>query len=76
MSIKDYDYELPPSVPAGAKLKVTNEDQAAHTFTIEGGGGGGVPAAASVKFKAPNKPGEYRVVCYFHGEMKGTLVVS
>ncbi len=76
LSIQDYDYVLPRSVPAGARLKVTNEDEAAHTFTIEGGGGGGVPAGASAKFTAPRKPGEYRVVCYFHGEMKGTLVVS
>jgi plastocyanin len=30
----------------------------------------------TVTFTAPTEPGEYPFVCSFHGNMKGTLVVS
>ena len=77
MSIRDFDYQLPERVPAGASIEVANEDDVVHTFTsAEGGLGGGVPSGKTARFTAPAEPGEYPVTCYFHSEMKATLVVS
>ncbi len=75
MAIRDFSYDVPQSVPAGATLRVTNHDSAPHTFTVKGGGGG-VPPGKTVTLKAPTKPGTYDVVCYFHGDMKGKITVS
>ncbi|MDP9394048.1 MAG: cupredoxin domain-containing protein [Actinomycetota bacterium] len=75
VAIRDFSYDVPQSVPAGATLRVTNHDSAPHTFTVKGGGGG-VPAGKTVTLKAPTKPGTYDVVCYFHGDMKGKITVS
>ena len=78
VTIAGFDYSVPPSVPAGAELKVTNEDREAHTFTLSGGGGVQVvvPGGATVSVTAPAKAGRYPIVCDFHGGMTADLVVA
>jgi plastocyanin len=65
-------------VAPGDTVKVRNEDPDNHTVTsvkpgafdvtITGGGG-------TASFKAPKTPGSYALVCTFHANMRGTLVV-
>ncbi len=75
VTIEDFEYDVPTTVPAGAELQVTNKDTTAHTFSVDGAGGGVGPGATE-EISAPTEPGTYEITCYFHGEMKGSLVVS
>ncbi len=78
ITIKDFMYTLPASVPPGAKIMVTNQDNQNHTVTsspkgafevkVDGGG--------TATFTAPSTPGSYKIVCDFHANMTGTLVVK
>jgi plastocyanin len=62
------------TVKAGAKIKVSNEDGATHTFTANKGAfdtgdiDGGSSATVTVK-----KPGTYAYHCNIHSDMKGTV---
>ncbi len=75
--IKDFGYEVPASVRPGAMIAVTNSDSAPHTVTAKDKGGFNVdvPAGATVMFAAPDTAGEYAIICSFHPQMAGTLVV-
>jgi plastocyanin len=78
LTIKDFAFTVPATVPAGATIRVTNADGEAHTVTADSGGafdtmvGGG----ASASFTAPAKPGRYPFHCEYHSNMHGVLVVS
>jgi len=80
ITIKDFKYEVPASVKPGAMLTVTNADSAPHTLTAKDKDKGGfdveVPGGGTVVFQAPDAPGEYEIVCTFHPQMTGTLVVK
>lgn len=78
ITIRDFAYEVPSSVKPGAMVTVTNADSAPHTLTAKDQGGFDieVPAGATVIFRAPDDPGEYGVICSFHPQMTGTLVVK
>lgn len=78
ITIKDFKYEIPASVKPGAMVTVTNADSAPHTLTIkdEGGFDIEVPGGGTVIFPAPDAPGEYEIICTFHPQMNGTLVVK
>lgn len=69
---------VPASVKPGAMVTVTNADSAPHTVTAKGEGGFDVevPAGGTVVFKAPDSPGEYGIICSFHPQMTGKLVVK
>ena len=78
ITIRNFEYEMPDSVPAGAEITVINEDTAPHTVTttetedfdaIVGGG-------ETTTFTAPSEPGDYPFICTYHPNMTGTLVVS
>lgn len=78
ITIRDFEYEMPETVPPGAEITVVNEDTAPHTVTttetedfdaIVGGG-------ETTTFTAPTEPGEYPFICTYHPNMTGTLVVS
>lgn len=78
ITIRNFEYEMPDSVPAGAEITVVNEDTAPHTVTttesedfdaIAQGG-------ETVTFTAPEEPGEYPFFCTYHPNMTGTLVVA
>jgi len=79
ITIKDFAYTIPASVAPGAKVTVKNADDQNHTVTsatkgafdvtVVGGGG-------TATFTAPTTPGSYKLVCTFHANMMGTLVVK
>jgi plastocyanin len=80
ITIKGFAYSGTLTVKAGAKVKVTNKDSAAHTLTdkatkkfdtgnIAGNGGTGT-------FTAPTEPGTYKFGCTYHPNMAGTLIVT
>lgn len=78
ITISDFEYSVPDSVPAGAKITVTNSDDVGHTVTTDTGDtfdeavGGG----ETVTFTAPDKAGEYPFHCTPHPRMTSTLVVE
>ena len=78
ITIKDFKFEGPDSVPAGAMVMVVNEDDVAHDVTAEGDGGFVVELepGGTAMFTAPSEPGDYPYVCTIHPGMKGTLVVA
>jgi plastocyanin len=78
ITIKDFAFTVPASVPAGATVTVMNLDDTKHTVTASGAGGFDVTidAKGTATFNAPSKAGTYPFVCTFHGNMKGTLVVA
>jgi plastocyanin len=65
-------------VRPGARVAVTNTDSDPHTLTAKDKGGFDVevPAGATVTFEVPEEPGEYGIICRFHPQMTGTLVVK
>jgi len=80
IEIKDFLYEPDPAtVRSGTKIKVTNDDDAPHTLTEEGGArsfdSGTIKGSqsGSVTF---SKPGTYKYFCEFHATMKGTVTVT
>ena len=78
ITIRGFAYEVPASVKPGAMVTVTNADNAPHTLTAKDKSGFDVevPAGATVSFKAPDAPGEYGIICSFHPQMTGTLVMK
>jgi plastocyanin len=78
ITIKGFAYEVPPSVKPGSMVTLTNADSAPHTLTAKDKGGFDVevPGGGTVVFKAPDAPGEYGIICSFHPQMTGTLVVK
>ncbi len=78
ITVKDFMFEVPASVPAGSSITVTNADNETHTVTSKAGGfdvkvaGHGGTATLQV----PAKAGRYDLTCDFHADMSGVLVVS
>jgi len=77
ITIKDFLYTTPASVPPGAKITVKNVDDTEHTVTADTGNAfdDDAPTGNST-FTAPTKAGSYPFHCTFHPEMHGTLVVK
>ena len=78
ITIKDFKYRTPASVPTGAKITVKNQDAQNHTVTSAPRGVFDVsaPAGGTASFSAPTKPGSYKIICLFHANMMTTLVVK
>ena len=78
VSIKDFTFVAPASVPAGATVQVKNDDGEAHTVTADSGGAFDtkVGGNGTASFTAPTKPGRYPFHCTYHGNMHGVLVVT
>lgn len=79
LSIKDFKYEVPAAVQPGTKITVTNDDSVTHTVTAKNDGGFDVTVkgnGGTATFAAPSKPGSYAIICKFHANMSGTLVVK
>lgn len=76
ITISEFEYDVPESVPAGSKVEVVNKDREAHTVTLaDGGPSVVVQGGATETFTAP-AAGSYRIVCDFHGSMTAELVVA
>ncbi|WP_258069925.1 cupredoxin domain-containing protein [Arthrobacter sp. SX1312] len=78
ITIADFEYQMPESIAPGAEVTIINEDSAPHTVTAGGDGEFDVEVGAgeTVSFTAPEEAGEYEVICTYHPEMSGTLVIG
>lgn len=78
ITISDFAYSVPDSVPAGAEISVTNNDDVGHTVTADSGDAFDetVAPGATVTFTAPDKAGKYAFHCTPHPNMTSTLVVG
>lgn len=79
ITIKDFAYELPPSVKPGETIEVKNADQVAHTVTADSSSSlfnVTVYPGKTATFTAPTTPGTYKLHCTFHANMHGALVVA
>ena len=78
ITIKDFAYRGPSTVPPGTTVSVHNEDAVAHTVTADHGNAFDVtvPAGGTATFTAPDRPGRYGYHCTFHANMHGTLTVG
>ena len=78
VTVDDFAYDVPASVPPGATVVVANVDVEAHTLTATGEGGFAVtvPVDGQGTFVAPTAPGRYPFVCLLHGGMEGVLTVG
>lgn len=78
ITITGFAYEVPDSIEPGATVTVINKDSAPHTVTAKDKGGFDVEVdgGKTVTFNAPAEPGEYGIICTFHPNMSGTLVVK
>ena len=76
ITIKDFAYAVPASVPPGAEVKVVNKDGEAHTVTVAGGSKVVVQGGSTGMLRAPMKAGTYKLSCDFHGNMHADLLVS
>lgn len=78
ISIKDFMFMVPASMPAGASVTITNNDTEAHTVTSKDGGFDVKVAGrgGTAQLTAPSKAGTYKLTCDFHANMSGTLIVQ
>lgn len=78
ITIKDFAYSGPSSVPPGAEITVVNEDTQAHTVTAEEDDAFDVKIdpGKSATFTAPDDAGSYAYICAFHSNMKASLKVA
>lgn len=78
VTIKDFAFTTPATVPAGATVQVKNDDGEAHTVTADSGGSfdAMVGGKGTASFTAPTKPGRYPFHCTYHSNMHGVLVVT
>lgn len=77
ITISDFAFQVPESVPPGAEVTVVNEDSSYHTVTGDDGEFDvGARKGEPVTFTAPEEPGEYPFHCTPHPDMQATLVVA
>lgn len=78
ITVEDFMFEGPKSVPPGATVTVVNKDSVPHTVTSEEEGVFDVQfeGGETVTFTAPEELGEYPYICTIHPAMMATLVVE
>jgi plastocyanin len=78
ITITNFTFEGPGSVPAGATIAVKNSDPAEHSVTADSGKTFNVEvdAGETTTFTAPAEPGTYAYHCAYHPMMHGMLVVK
>ncbi len=77
VTARSFEFEMPRSVKPGATVRITNRDPELHTFVSRSAGlDVKAPPGKTVEFRAPAKPGTYRVVCTLHADMDTDLVVK
>lgn len=78
VTIKDFAFAVPSTVPAGVTVQVKNDDGEAHTVTADSGSAFDtmVGGKGTASFTAPTKPGRYPFHCTYHSNMHGVLVVT
>jgi plastocyanin len=78
ITIGNFMFNTPESVPAGATIAVKNSDQVEHSVTADTGNTFNieVDGGETKTFTAPSQPGSYPYHCSYHPMMHGTLVVK
>jgi plastocyanin len=78
ITIHNFGFGEPITVPPGAQVSVTNNDPAKHSVTSKTAGqfDVDVDGKRQATFTAPTQPGEYPLYCKYHPSMKGTLIVQ
>jgi plastocyanin len=78
ITIENFTFNTPESVPAGATIAVKNSDPAEHSVTADSGNTFNVDidGGETKTFTAPSQPGSYPYHCSYHPMMHGTLVVK
>jgi plastocyanin len=80
IDIEGFQYTVPASVPPGAMIKVVNKDSVSHTVTsgstTDRFDSGEVGGNGSGSITAPGSAGSYAIICTFHPNMHGTLIVK
>lgn len=77
ITISDFAFDVPATVPPGAEVTVVNEDSSFHTVTAaDGAFDVDAPGGETVTFTAPEEPGEYAFSCTPHPRMTATLTVE
>jgi len=71
-------FTVPATVTPGATIMVTNADSEVHTITSKAGGFDVKVAGrgGTAMLTAPATAGKYALVCDFHSDMSGTLIVK
>ncbi len=77
VSIKNFSFGSPLTVPVGATVVWTNEDDMAHTVTASNGAfdSGGLDKGQEFSFTF-TKAGTFDYVCTYHSRMKSTVTVT
>lgn len=78
ITIDNFTFASPPSVPAGATVAVKNSDSAEHSVTADSGNAFSVDieGGETATFTAPTTPGAYKYHCSYHPMMHGELIVK
>lgn len=77
LTIADFAFDVPVTVPPGAEVTVVNEDTSFHTVTAaDGSFDVDAPGGQTVTFTAPEEPGEYAFSCTPHPQMTAMLTVG
>lgn len=78
ITIEDFSYMMPPTVPAGVEITVKNSDGAEHSVTSDTAGlfDDHVEGSESTTLTAPTTPGTYPFHCTYHPDMHGVLIVE
>jgi plastocyanin len=78
ITISNFQFASPQSVPPGATVTVVNSDQAEHSVTADEGKAFDVDVDGNgtATFTAPAQPGTYAYHCTYHPMMHGQLIVQ
>lgn len=78
ITIADFSFEVPGSIPAGSKITVVNQDGVGHTVTSDEEGlfDVFVGPGEEVGFTVPEETGEFAFHCTPHPTMTSTLVIG
>jgi plastocyanin len=78
IEIKGFQFTVPKSVAAGAKVEIRNVDSATHTVTADDGSFDSkeISGGEEGSITAPSTPGTYMFHCNIHPSMKAELVVT
>lgn len=64
------------TVPAGVEIYFTNSETALHTVSLDGENLSGDMRKGAVFTHAFEEPGEYRITCLYHPQMRSTITVE
>jgi plastocyanin len=76
ITISGNNFGTPLTVSPGATITIVNEDGMEHSVTSNPAFSTDVDGGEQKTFTAPDKPGEYPIICKYHSSMHGTLIVK